>query len=86
MFQPMMRARDSPQCAICEFVMKEVEDMLEDQTTEVGWSYLMDLKSICHIVSNNKTSSQMAVPGSKSDQIGRPQPNVYLFGGHGIKD
>ncbi|XP_031434822.1 prosaposin isoform X2 [Clupea harengus] len=30
----MVRARDSPQCAICEFVMKEVEDMLQDHATE----------------------------------------------------
>ncbi|XP_028844397.1 prosaposin isoform X2 [Denticeps clupeoides] len=28
------RPRDSPQCAICEFIMKEIEDMLEDQSTE----------------------------------------------------
>lgn len=33
--QKLVRARDSPQCAICEFVMKEVEDMLSDETTEV---------------------------------------------------
>ncbi|KAM6956206.1 prosaposin [Aplochiton taeniatus] len=32
--KPMVRARDSPQCAICEFVMKEVESMLEDESTE----------------------------------------------------
>ncbi|KAM6997357.1 prosaposin [Tautogolabrus adspersus] len=32
--KPMVRVRDSPKCSICEFVMKEVEDMLEDQTTE----------------------------------------------------
>jgi len=31
---PMVRARDSPQCAICEFVMKELESTLSDQTTE----------------------------------------------------
>lgn len=33
--QKMVRTRDSPQCAICEFVMKEVEDMLQDKATEV---------------------------------------------------
>ncbi|XP_077352528.1 prosaposin [Festucalex cinctus] len=32
--KPMVRVRDSPTCAICEFVMKELEDMLEDQATE----------------------------------------------------
>ena len=31
----MVRVRDAPQCAICEFVMKEIEDTLEDETTEV---------------------------------------------------
>ncbi|XP_074531978.1 prosaposin [Halichoeres trimaculatus] len=30
----MVRVRDSPKCSICEFVMKEMEDMLEDQATE----------------------------------------------------
>ncbi|TSN48512.1 Prosaposin [Bagarius yarrelli] len=30
----LVRARDSPQCAICEFVMKELESMIQDQTTE----------------------------------------------------
>lgn len=33
----MVRARDSPQCAICEYVMKEIESLIQDQTTEV-WS------------------------------------------------
>lgn len=35
-FQPMVRVRESPTCAICEFVMKQLESMLEDQATEVG--------------------------------------------------
>uniref|UniRef100_A0A674EVK7 Prosaposin n=1 Tax=Salmo trutta TaxID=8032 RepID=A0A674EVK7_SALTR len=30
----MVRARDSAQCAVCEFVMKEMESMLEDEKTE----------------------------------------------------
>nr|XP_057915091.1 prosaposin [Doryrhamphus excisus] len=30
----MVRVRESPTCAICEFVMKQLEAMLEDQTTE----------------------------------------------------
>lgn len=32
----MVRVRDSPVCAVCEFVMKELEERLEDQATEVG--------------------------------------------------
>ncbi|XP_061693159.1 prosaposin isoform X2 [Syngnathoides biaculeatus] len=32
--KPMVRVRDSPQCAICEFVMKQLESMLQDQATE----------------------------------------------------
>ncbi|XP_026165015.1 prosaposin isoform X1 [Mastacembelus armatus] len=32
--KPMVRVQDSPQCAICEFVMKQLESMLEDQKTE----------------------------------------------------
>ncbi|KAL7383458.1 hypothetical protein ABVT39_011198 [Epinephelus coioides] len=32
--KPMVRVRDSPKCAICEFVMKQLEAMLEDQKTE----------------------------------------------------
>lgn len=32
--------RASPMCAICEFVMKQLESMLEDQTTEVGYVLL----------------------------------------------
>ncbi|XP_038830900.1 prosaposin-like isoform X1 [Salvelinus namaycush] len=30
----MVRARDSPQCALCEFMMKEMESMLEDEKME----------------------------------------------------
>ncbi|XP_070772119.1 prosaposin isoform X1 [Enoplosus armatus] len=32
--KPMVHVRDSPTCAICEFVMKQLETMLEDQKTE----------------------------------------------------
>ncbi|XP_014896234.1 prosaposin isoform X1 [Poecilia latipinna] len=32
--RPMVRVRESPTCAICEFVMKQLESMLEDQATE----------------------------------------------------
>ncbi|KAM9803877.1 prosaposin [Neosynchiropus ocellatus] len=30
----MVRVRESPSCAICEFVMKQLESMLEDESTE----------------------------------------------------
>uniref|UniRef100_A0AAQ4PFH6 Prosaposin n=1 Tax=Gasterosteus aculeatus aculeatus TaxID=481459 RepID=A0AAQ4PFH6_GASAC len=30
----MVQVRESPKCAICEFAMKELESLLEDQTTE----------------------------------------------------
>ncbi|XP_026212189.1 prosaposin isoform X2 [Anabas testudineus] len=32
--KPMVRVRDSPTCAICEYVMKQLETMLEDHETE----------------------------------------------------
>ncbi|XP_068580952.1 prosaposin [Cebidichthys violaceus] len=32
--KPMVRVRESPQCSICKFVMKELEDQLVDQKTE----------------------------------------------------
>ncbi|KAM9345243.1 prosaposin [Symphorus nematophorus] len=32
--KPMVRVRDSPTCAICEFVMNKLESMLQDHTTE----------------------------------------------------
>ncbi|XP_068183104.1 prosaposin [Antennarius striatus] len=32
--QPVVRVRDSNLCTICEFVMKQLESMLEDQATE----------------------------------------------------
>nr|XP_020457587.1 prosaposin isoform X1 [Monopterus albus] len=32
--KPMVRVRQNPSCAICEFVMKQLESLLEDQTTE----------------------------------------------------
>lgn len=32
--KPMVQVRESPKCAICEFVMKQLESSLEDQKTE----------------------------------------------------
>lgn len=37
MFQAMVRVRDPPLCTICEAVMKKLEMMLEDKTTEVKY-------------------------------------------------
>lgn len=37
MFQAMVRVRDPPLCTICEAVMKQLETMLEDKTTEVKY-------------------------------------------------
>lgn len=36
----MVRVRNSGTCAICEFVMKQLESLLEDQSTEVGYVLL----------------------------------------------
>lgn len=44
-FQSVVRVRDSNMCAICEFVMKQLESMLEDQTTEVGY-VLLDVSNM----------------------------------------
>lgn len=30
---------ESPQCVLCEFVMKEIEDQLADKTTDVSTQY-----------------------------------------------
>lgn len=32
---------DGPQCVLCEFVMKEIEDQLQDKTTDVSSSSLI---------------------------------------------
>ena len=44
----MVRNKEAPQCAVCEFVMKEVEGMLEDETTEVGFVSLSCIMSAAH--------------------------------------
>jgi len=44
----MVRARDSPQCAICEFTMKEVESMLEDEATEE--SVIHAIEKVCSVL------------------------------------
>lgn len=40
-FQMMVRVRDPPLCALCEAVMKHLESMLEDKTTEVKYCVLL---------------------------------------------
>ncbi|XP_071754051.1 prosaposin [Centroberyx gerrardi] len=50
----MVRARDSPQCAICEFVMKEVESMLEDQTTEE--EVIHAVEKVCTVLPSSLTA------------------------------
>ncbi|XP_071379030.1 prosaposin isoform X1 [Centroberyx affinis] len=52
--EPMVRARDSPQCAICEFVMKEVESMLEDQTTEE--EVIHAVEKVCTVLPSSLTA------------------------------
>uniref|UniRef100_A0A4W5RAT4 Prosaposin n=1 Tax=Hucho hucho TaxID=62062 RepID=A0A4W5RAT4_9TELE len=44
----MVRARDSPQCAICEFMMKEVESMLEDEKTEQDVVHVVE--KVCSVL------------------------------------
>nr|XP_055027064.1 prosaposin [Misgurnus anguillicaudatus] len=44
----MMRVRDSPQCAVCEFVMKEVESLLQDKTSEE--QIVQVLEKVCGIL------------------------------------
>jgi len=50
----MVRARDSPQCAICEFVMKQVEDMLEDETTEE--EVIHAVEKVCTVLPSTLTA------------------------------
>lgn len=53
-FQTMVRVRDPPVCAICEAVMKQLETMLEDKTTEVTFSFWCDLTvALVFCCSNN---------------------------------
>jgi len=51
---PMVRARDSPQCAICEFVMKQLEDTLSDQTTEE--EVIHAVEKVCKLLPSSLTA------------------------------
>ncbi|XP_058241649.1 prosaposin isoform X2 [Hemibagrus wyckioides] len=44
----MVRARDSPQCAICEYVMKELERIIQYQTTES--EVVQAVEKVCSIL------------------------------------
>ncbi|XP_069546259.1 prosaposin [Brachyistius frenatus] len=44
----MVRVRDSPTCSICEFVMKELEATLQDQTTEEA--VIQAVEKVCTIL------------------------------------
>ncbi|XP_062852016.1 prosaposin [Trichomycterus rosablanca] len=50
----MVRARESPQCAICEFVMKELEDMIQGQTTEQ--EVVQAMEKVCNILPSTLTT------------------------------
>ncbi|XP_059929337.1 prosaposin isoform X1 [Gadus macrocephalus] len=46
--KPMVRNKEAPQCAVCEFVMKEVEGMLEDETTEA--QVIHTVEKVCNML------------------------------------
>ncbi|XP_072533734.1 prosaposin [Salminus brasiliensis] len=50
----MVRARDSPQCAICEYVMKELENMIQDQATEE--EVMQAVEKVCNILPSTLTA------------------------------
>ncbi|XP_017319186.1 prosaposin [Ictalurus punctatus] len=44
----MVRARESPQCAICEFVMKELESIIQDQKSEE--QVVQAVEKVCNLL------------------------------------
>ncbi|XP_024153214.1 prosaposin isoform X1 [Oryzias melastigma] len=50
----IVRVKESPQCAICEFVMKQVESMLTDQTTEE--EVVQAVQKVCYLVPSSLTA------------------------------
>ncbi|XP_033835794.1 prosaposin [Periophthalmus magnuspinnatus] len=50
----MIRVRDSPTCAICEFVMKQLEAMLEDETTEE--EVIQAVEKVCTMLPSSLTA------------------------------
>ncbi|XP_037534523.1 prosaposin [Nematolebias whitei] len=52
--RPMVRVRESPTCAICEYVMKQLESMLEDQATEE--EIIHAVESVCSVLPSSLTA------------------------------
>lgn len=52
--QPMVRVRDSPTCAICEFTMKRLESMLEDKATEE--EVIQAVEKVCTLLPSTLSS------------------------------
>ncbi|XP_051945869.1 prosaposin isoform X1 [Xyrauchen texanus] len=50
----MIRVRDSPQCAICEYVIKEVEAMVEGQSSEQ--EIMQVVEKVCDILPSTLTA------------------------------
>lgn len=73
----MVRVRNSAGCAICEFVMKQLESMLEDQTTEVR-CVLLDVSNMTTKICKSATKVvlvQLVVFWCQAD------PFVFVSGG-----
>ncbi|XP_072293528.1 prosaposin isoform X2 [Eucyclogobius newberryi] len=49
----MVRVRDSPTCTICEFVMKQLEQMLQDQVTEA--EVIQAVEKVCTLLPKSLT-------------------------------
>ncbi|XP_013861451.1 prosaposin isoform X2 [Austrofundulus limnaeus] len=52
--RPMVRVRESPTCKICEYVMKQLESMLEDQATEE--QIIHAVESVCSVLPSHLTA------------------------------
>ncbi|XP_067277847.1 prosaposin isoform X2 [Pseudorasbora parva] len=50
----LVRVRDTPQCAICEFVMKELENMIQDHTSEE--EIMQAVEKVCDILPSSLTA------------------------------
>lgn len=50
----LVRVRDSPQCAICEYVMKEIENLIQDQTSEA--EIVQAVEKVCNILPSTLTA------------------------------
>ncbi|KAK7902200.1 hypothetical protein WMY93_018969 [Mugilogobius chulae] len=51
--KPMIRVRDTPTCTICEYVMKQLETMLEDHATEE--EVIQAVEKVCTILPSSLT-------------------------------